>query len=158
MKAFRPLHRFKESRYCAATSSWGVAGSWKIGKNKAGVAKCGEPYVSDDLLVSILGHLDDVSALGRAACVGRAWRDAAQAEHVWERAFQMVPLLPQLAEQPWYELTPRQALRQYVALSKSAADRLAIRSGPASKLNTSTQSTQLRAFLTAACWQRRQFS
>ena len=38
----------------------------------------------------------------------------------------MVPLLQQLAEQPWYELTPRQALRQYVALSKSAADLLAI--------------------------------
>ena len=98
------------------------------GQNFAGaVVDCRrEPYVSDDLLVSILGHLDDVSALGRAACVGRAWRDAAQAEHVWERAFQMVPLLPQLAEQPWYELTPRQALRQYVALSKSAADLLAI--------------------------------
>ena len=45
---------------------------------------------------------------------------------MWEGAFQMVPLLLQLAKQPWYELTPLQALRQYVALSKSAADRLAI--------------------------------
>eukprot|EP00662_Eupelagonemidae_sp_cell21_P018576 gene18576-40296_t len=30
------------------TQGWGVAGTWMIQKNKKGVAKCGEPYVSSD--------------------------------------------------------------------------------------------------------------
>jgi hypothetical protein len=89
---------------------------------------------SNDLMVSVLGNLDEVSALGRAACTNRAWREAAAAKQTWLKASDTFPMLATLREQKWYSLadSPQQALRQLAAYAASLAPPVVV--GPRKEL------------------------